>query len=190
MLHIFSSYDHPSSITASLLISLPLLKARTEFLAEELHNNTQQPPVRFPQPDSLSIGLHVRVLIPAIILSTPQLTEIQENVSLLKTPRQWNQWDGDESLQRNIPPAWRWIKVFGLRWHEGRVAGKRARFVLVFYIIVCILPEDLGLRKRKSAHSWRAKNGKVITNKIRLFFSCESVDSTSYRPACIRQWHM
>lgn len=57
MLHIFSPYDHPSSIMASLLISLPILNARTEFLAGKLHNNVQQPaPVRFTQPDSISIG--------------------------------------------------------------------------------------------------------------------------------------
>lgn len=80
MLHIFSPYDHPSSIMASLLISLPILNARTEFLAGKLHNNVQQPaPVRFIQPDSISIGYHVHVLISAIIFSTAQLREIQGN---------------------------------------------------------------------------------------------------------------
>lgn len=99
--------------------------------------NTQQSPIRFPQPDSISIWLHIHVLISAIIFSTPQLTESQENVSLLKTPRQWNQWDGDESLQSTIPPALGWKKVFGLQRRGGSVAGKRVRFALGF-LYLCV----------------------------------------------------
>lgn len=57
----------------------------------------------------------------------------------------------------------------------------------MFCVIGYILPEDLSLAERTSVHGRGAKNKRVITNKAELFLSCESVDSTSYRPACTRQ---
>lgn len=136
MLHIFSPYNQPSSITASLLISLPLQNASTEFWAGKLHNN-RQPPHSYASP-SLTVLHRGYTFMYWHLHSFLHSPTYKDPRKLLKTPRKWNQWDGDESVESILPPALTVSIWVAPAWRQG--VRKRAHFGLVFWISACIFP--------------------------------------------------
>lgn len=165
----------PPLLHNSITANLSLLNARAEFLSGK-HKGTQHTLAASPAFQYGYRSTYCYLL--------PRLTESQENVSPLKTFWKWNQWDSDKPLQSNAPPALRGVEGFRL---QPCTFGGRDGAVLGLALASCAFFWRFKADRKNTADEPKKE---VITNKMRWFFSCESVDSTSYRPACRRQWHM
>lgn len=174
MLHIFPRYDHPSSITASLLIS-PSWMHGLSFCQEstKAHSIPWLPPLHSST-----------VTDPRIAICFP------DSLRAKRTCHHWRH-SGSEISGKVMSLC---KAMLLLHWEEWKASGC-SHAHLVAGMGLCLVwlwhrapfSEDLRLTGRIRLMSQKRE---VITNKMRWFFSCESVDSTSYRPACRRQWHM